>query len=238
MSDSGNSRIGGTTISAEPKRCAVVFELNAAVENCSIMIGSNEGESFYIRDIKLERGSIDTDWTPAPEDVDASIGSTSEHLQQIILEQSTSVLNTAESIIMSALERYVETSNYEEFRQTVTSQLEMMADEISMKFTTTTEQIENVGGDLQAKFEQLYKFIRFSGDTAITIGSGDSKITLEIDNEKGIVFKKNGVSFGRWDGNNFYTGNIVVEVNERAQFGNFAFIPRSDGSLSFLKVGG
>jgi hypothetical protein len=84
----------------------------------------------------------------------------------------------------------------------------------------------------------LYKYISFSGDTAITIGSGDSTITLEIDNTKGIVFKKNGVSFGRWDGNNFYTGNIVVEVNERAQFGNFAFIPRSDGSLSFLKVGG
>lgn len=176
----------------------------------------------------------DYTWKKFTEDVDEEL----ENIRQTVKEQYTSVINTADEIVLSALSRYVETSNYEEFRQAVTSQLEMIANEISMKFTTTTEQIENVGGDLQSKFEQLYKYISFSGDTAITIGSGDNSITLEIDNLKGIVFKKNGVSFGRWDGNNFYTGNIVVEVNERAQFGNFAFVPRSDGSLSLLKVGG
>ena len=62
-------------------------------------------------------------------------------------------------------------------------------------------------------------------------------MTLELDNDM-IKFKKNGVQFGWWDGVDFHTGNIVVEVNERAQFGNFAFVPRSDGSLMFLKVGG
>ena len=77
-----------------------------------------------------------------------------------------------------------------------------------------------------------------TSNPAVVIGSGDSTITLEIDNEAGIIFKKNGVQFGWWDGVEFHTGNIVVEVNERAQFGNFAYIPRSDGSLSFLKVGG
>ena len=53
-----------------------------------------------------------------------------------------------------------------------------------------------------------------------------------------IQFTKNGTPIGWWDGNDFHTGNIVVEVNERAQFGNFAFLPRSDGSLMLLKVGG
>ena len=53
-----------------------------------------------------------------------------------------------------------------------------------------------------------------------------------------IEFRKNGVAIGWWDGTDFHTGNIVVEVQERAQFGNFAFVPRTDGSLSFLKVGG
>ena len=112
-----------------------------------------------------------------------------------------------------------------------------MADKIKMNFEKSTSSIEKIDGDVQSKFTQLYKYISFSGDTAITIGSGDGSLTLELDNEKGIVFSKNGVAFGTWDGNNFYTGNIVVRLNERAQFGNFAFIPRSDGSLSFLKVG-
>jgi hypothetical protein len=173
-------------------------------------------------------------WKKFTEDVDEELDS----IKQTIEERYTSAVNTAEEIILSALVSYVETGNYEEFKKEVETQLEIMAGEISMNFTTTTEQITNVDGDLQTKFTQLYKFIKFSGETAITIGSDSSAITLEIDNEKGIIFKKGGVQFGLWDGENFYTGNIMVQVNERAQFGNFAFVPRSDGSLMFLKVGG
>ena len=58
---------------------------------------------------------------------------------------------------------------------------------------------------------------------------------LRLDNDV-VRFFKNGKEFGWWDGVDFHTGNIYVDVYERAQFGNFAFVPRSDGSLSFLKV--
>lgn len=158
-------------------------------------------------------------------------------IRKTVEERYTSAINTAESIILSALETCVQTSNYEQFKATVSSQLAILAGEISMNFTTITEQITNVDGDIQTKFTQLYKYIKFSGESAITIGSGNNAITLEIDNETGIAFKKNGVQFGLWDGENFYTGNIIINVNERAQLGNFAFVPRTDGSLSFLKVG-
>ena len=155
-----------------------------------------------------------------------------------ILTNSTQMLNDCNQIILGALEDYSKTSDLESFKQTMEAQLKVLADNISMNFTKTTQQTENVNGDLQSKFEKLYKYIRFSGDTAVSIGSGDSAIILELDNESGIVFKRNNVQFGKWDGDNFYTGNIVIRLNERAQFGNFAFVPRSDGSLSFLKVGG
>ncbi len=189
------------------------------------LVDFNEADSTVFNDYT---------WKKFTEDVDEEL----EDIRQTIEERYTSSVNTAEAIILSALERYVETSNYEEFRQTVETQFEVMAGEIEMNFTTTTEQITNIDGTVQTEFNKLYKYIKFSGDSAITIGSGNSAITLEIDNDKGIVFKKNGVQFGLWDGENFYTGNIIVGVNERAQFGNFAFVPRTDGSLSFLKVGG
>ena len=63
----------------------------------------------------------------------------------------------------------------------------------------------------------------------------ENSLKLKLDNDM-IQFTKNGTPIGWWDGNDFHTGNIVVEVNERAQFGNFAFTPRSDGSLMLLKV--
>lgn len=173
----------------------------------------------------------------AEKDIEANRTNVNAVKNQMIM-QSTSIVNTFDEILLEALKSYVETSNFEEFKETVTASLEVVAGEIEMNFKTTTEQIKNVDGDLQSKFEQLHKWIRYSGETAITIGSEGSAITLEIDNEKGIVFKKNDVQFGLWDGENFYTGNIVVQINERAQFGNFAFVPRTDGSLSFLKVGG
>lgn len=51
-----------------------------------------------------------------------------------------------------------------------------------------------------------------------------------------IKFVNGSEVIGEWDGNNFYTGNINIRVNERAQFGNFAYVPRDDSSLMFLKV--
>jgi hypothetical protein len=156
-------------------------------------------------------------------------------LKNQISTQHTQIINDCTTVILAALESYVETSNFEEFKETVSTQLQIMSDEILMNFTHTTENINNVSGDLQAEITQRKKHITFS-ENGITIGAGENAMTLELDNDM-IKFKRNGVQFGWWDGVDFHTGNIVVEVNERAQFGNFAFVPRSDGSLMFLKVG-
>lgn len=157
-------------------------------------------------------------------------------LKNQMVEQNTTIINSCSEIIMSALKDYVETSNFEQYKETVESQLSILADEITLNFTHTTENINNVAGDLQAEVTERKKCITFSQD-GILIGSGENTMTLELDNDM-IKFKRNGVQFGWWDGVDFHTGNIVVDVNERAQLGNFAFIPRSDGSLMFLKVGG
>jgi hypothetical protein len=157
-------------------------------------------------------------------------------VQNQLVMQSTQLINDCTQIILSALESYVETSNFEQYKETVSTQLQILADEIVMHFTTVTEHITNVDGDMQNKFTEVYKYISFA-DGNITLGSSENAITLTIENDM-IVFKKNGLQFGWWDGVDFHTGNIVVEVNERAQFGNFAFVPRTDGSLMFLKVGG
>lgn len=133
---------------------------------------------------------------------------------------------SANSVIFSLSGKSVEESLNETNERVGTVQDDMI---------TRTDSIDD---DLQQFLTKFAKYITFASDTAITIGSGDNTITLEIDNETGIVFKKNGEQFGWWDGVDFHTGNIVVEVNERAQFGNFAYVPRSDGSLSFLKVSG
>lgn len=173
--------------------------------------------------------------TQSSDRVTSEFNSVADEIRHTINTQGTAVISSCEAIILAALEQYVTTSNLEEYRETVSAQLQIMADEIAMSFSTVTEQIMNVDGDLQSKYAEILKYISF-GDDGITIGSSDNSITLRLDNTDGIIFSKNGIPFGRWDGNDFFTGNIVIDVDERAQFGNFAYIPRSDGSLMFLKV--
>lgn len=155
-------------------------------------------------------------------------------LEESTRTQITEVIQTCNSIINSALEEYVKTSNYEEFKQAVSSQFEQTAQQISLYFSQITQQVTNVNGDLQKTVETLEKHFDF-GLTGLIIKAGLNDMTLTLDNGL-VIFKKNGQTFGWWDGVNFHTGNIVIGVNERAQFGNFAFVPRSNRSLSFLQV--
>lgn len=92
---------------------------------------------------------------------------------------------------------------------------------------------KNATSNLVNKLNQYFVF----GSNGLTIGLIDNPLKLVLDNSN-IGFTKNGTTISYWTPDDFYVGNIKVVVNRRAQFGNFAFVPRSDGSLMFLKVGG
>lgn len=169
-------------------------------------------------------------------DLNAAIENVTSDIQKTIEEQNTSITQSAEEIILEALTNYTKTGDFEEYKSTVSSELSVLSDEISMNFTTTIEQLDNVNGELSSKLEQYEKHISFS-DTGISITDANGEQSIELMLDSGVIkFLRNGEQFGWWDGVDFHTGNIIVDVSERAQFGNFAFIPRDDGSLSFLKV--
>ena len=159
-------------------------------------------------------------------------------LPQETQKQITQAIQNSESIIFKAMSEYALTSS-EEYKEFVSAQLKILAGEISLDFAKANEYTQEVEGDLQKVTTDLEKHFDFGIDgLTIRAGNEDSNtMTLHIDNDI-ISFRKNGEQFGWWDGVDFHTGNIVIDVTERAQFGNFAFVPRSDGSLSFLKVGG
>lgn len=113
--------------------------------------------------------------------------------------------------------------------------LSIVGDEIDSQLSSVNGDIQAVTDELHSTANTLSKYFEFTS-TGLTIKAGENDMELTLDNGL-ILFSKGGQQFGYWDGVNFHTGNIVVEVNERAQFGNFAYVPRTDGSLSFLKVG-
>lgn len=188
----------------------------------------NFGESRnYIIKVQEEQERLSGHLNEVEKKLDEEVGRFTEY--------ETTIFNNFETILLEALEHYVETENFDEYKETISTQLQIMSDEILMNFTTTTSQITEVDGDFQGRFSELYEYISFSGGS-ITLGASDSKITLVIDNDR-IVFKRNGIEFGSWDVDNFYTGNIIIRLGERFQYGSFADIPRPDGSVITVWVG-
>jgi hypothetical protein len=189
--------------------------------------------TYYLYHSQLEIGNKITDWRPNPDDVDQNISEATSEVREEIIDQTTSMVSDKEKILLSAIESKVSLDEYGAFKETATTKadLELKASEISMNFTT---QITDLDNTTTSKFREIDKYISFSSD-GIIISAGENSMKLRLDNNI-IMFEKNGVQLGSWDGTNFYSGNIIINVEQRAQFGNYAFVPRTDGSLSFLKV--
>ena len=169
-------------------------------------------------------------------DAQKSVSQVESSLRSNFLEQMTSITRDTEQIVLSAMESYVENADYEEFKKTVSSELAVMSDRITMSFTTATEQLESVNGEVLPVVEFIQKHFLFSGEGLI-IKAGEDSMYLELDNEL-IQFFKNSSEFGWWNGVDAQLGNIIIGHNQRLQIGNFAVIPRSSGGLSVKKVGG
>ena len=131
-------------------------------------------------------------------------------------------------------EEYVNKGNYATDKDAASKRI----DGVEKHAEDNTKAISDSTKSADEKISNLNKTLSkyFTFDTnGLTIGSGENSLKLVLDNKE-IGFFKNNQKIAWWDGNYLHTGNIEVATNERAQFGNFAFIPRSDGSLMFLKV--
>ena len=79
------------------KRISKVFTVPSNITKCRVMIYAVNGQAtnFYIDNIKLEKGDIATDWTPAPEDVEQNVNelNTWKQTTNQTLNTVTSTLN-------------------------------------------------------------------------------------------------------------------------------------------------
>ena len=165
------------------------------------------------------------------------INQTMSSIDFSITEQINTVRTDYKTYTDNALNNYVTNADYTEDKKNTDDKMSDIEDDLSNKATKD----DLNGFATSEQYNEIRKYITFTKD-GIKISSDSTydnpnakHLTLTLDNEA-IKFENNGVVIGRWDGTNFYTGDMVVKLNQRAQFGNFAFVPRSDKSLMFLKV--
>ena len=153
-------------------------------------------------------------------------------LSQRVTQQSTSIIQDAQQIIVQALADYVTTSDYKMFRQTLETTLSVMAGQIELNFKTTTDQLNTLDGDVQRFFNEQQKYIRFV-DGNIVLGEKGNEITLTIMHDR-ISFTQDNLEVAYFADHRLYITD--AEFVNSVIVGNFAFQPAQNGSLSFRKV--
>lgn len=110
---------------------------------------------------------------------------TRQQLDQVTestMQQITDVQQSLNSIILAALQNYVETGEFGSYKEEMSSKLELLADQLNLTLTNITERIEDVNGDLQSKYSEVTKAFRFTADGLI-IGESGNEILLRLDND-------------------------------------------------------
>lgn len=186
---------------------------------CPRLYGTERGESnkgtgtLSFKGVKIELGNKATDWTPAPEDVQSGIDtaqSTADNVQTTVTQTRTEVesLKTSTEALTTAMKEYTKSTDFEEYKKQVSSQLSQTPDAIEARFATIEQNVSKVGNASDNKWAQLETYIRFT-QLGIALGKSDSPITLEIRNDR-ICFVQSGQVVAYYTNNQLYNSNLVV----------------------------
>lgn len=160
-----------------------------------------------------------------------------EEIRQEVINNTSLIEQTDEKIRLDVASEYVSTGTFDEFRETTETQFTVQADGIEAKFSEMVLMVENVEGETQAQFRELASYIRGyqneEGQPVLELGSVTSDIILKQTNDR-IQFIQSGVEVAYVSNNTLYItdGHFLNSL----RIGDFAFIPRANGSLDFKKV--
>ncbi len=124
------------------------------------------------------------------------------------------------------------TSVNEELRELIATTYTQLNNTFEFMFTNLDQIVNDNDADTRAMFSEINKYIRFE-DGDIIIGEIGNPFILRLQNDR-ISFLENDVEIAYISGNKIHItdGNILSSL----RIGNFAFMPRDTGHLSFAKV--
>ena len=127
-------------------------------------------------------------------------------------------------------------SAIQNLRQETSSQFTQTVSSFEASFNTVTQAINNNQTDTNQKFDDIRNYLRYeeiNGVGVVTLGTSGSEIVLRQRNDR-VYFEQNGTEVAYISNNQLYITD--AQFLNSIRIGNFAFIPRSNGSLGFRKV--
>ena len=222
-----------------PEETYVLSELTIPLNNpasTDIVLGDSRPSliSEEIRQnmsVKNRIETIESDYT--------THGEIKEIVQEKIT-QNTSILQSAQQIILTALEDYVRTQDFIALQNTIQTSFSIMAGTIEANFTETASRISTLNGETSQQFESVRSFIRLIS-SGIVIGKSTSAIKLKLENDVLYFFSGSEDSvttdsaIAYFSSGKLYVNN--VQVLSSLRIGGYAWVPES-GNLNFKKIAG
>lgn len=235
MADAGNTSLGKeVNITTMPARYSFSFTAPENVESCSILFGyrtaeNSEPVTFYLRKPKLEKGNMVTDWTPAPEDTTIEL----ERYTQETYTYINETVENSEEATRTMMAEYAKTSDVEAVRTQMSTEFTQTAEDFNFKFDTVNDRITEENGEIVRILEENSKYIRFV-DGNIILGEEGAVLTTKIANGRISFLYNDTVEVAYISNQKLYI--TQAEILDSIVIGNFAFIPRPNGNLSFKKI--
>ena len=198
----------------------------------------NSNDYYAIDYIQLEKGNRPTDYYPAPEDLtdyaDKITGNMSDELKKIISD----VINDVVSNRKDFDDLVGEDGRIEEIRKSnVTTQQQV--DKVQTDVNTYIVRVDAINGRVESIEQTTECFSMEDAGLRITrkISSQDPSMQLSmLLSEQKLSFYQGTDEVAYFSNNKLYVTD--AEILDRLQLGKFAFIPRSNGNLSFRYLGG
>ncbi len=204
---------------------------------------------IYIRDLKLEKGNKATDWTPAPEDTQSDIDDVTNTLTNTrgdvsSLQSTTTQLSSQVETALTGISTNVTAinqvqTNLNDFKKTTQSDIKQSADSLKIELSNSIENTNKSLDNVNTTVSEMKSYMNFTTDSnskpVLELGTSDSSFKTRLSNSE-LAFMQGETKVAYISESKL---NITeADINTSLKIGNFAFVPRSNGSLDFKKVGG
>ncbi len=143
-----------------------------------------------------------------------------------------SIQMSEENIRATVAENYYLKDDTDALISSVSTQIEQTKESVEIQFNRFSADVEAVASGTDAGFEEIRKYIRFV-DGKILLGEVGNELELEIAKDR-ISFLQDGAEVAYFSNRKLYVTD--TQILHSLQLGNFAFMPRENGNLSFKKI--
>lgn len=145
---------------------------------------------------------------------------------------SAQVQESAESITETIRDEVYLKDDVDALISSTSTTFTRTAEDFEFRFTEVSKNVDDVAAGADAKFEEISQYIRFV-DGNIVLGEEGNTLTLQIGVDR-ISFLDSGQEVAYFSNNKLYVTD--GEFLHSLQLGSFAYMPRSNGNLSFKKI--